>query len=158
MRIVVSTKVEQNFISVYRGFDRKLFLALKPPLMPMRLLRFDGCKRGDEVHVRLGFGQEWISLITDFNQTSQQIYFIDEGVKLPAFLKYWKHKHRMVKEDSGTLIIDDITYQSPYKWLDWVLYPFLKWSFTYRKPIYQRFFKKHRSTPLQTNKAEKPIV
>ena len=142
MRIVVSTKVEQDYISVYQGLDRKLFQSLSPPLIPLRLLRFDGCRCGDEVHLRLAFGQEWISLVTEFKQTDQQIYFIDEGVKLPVFLKYWKHKHRMVKEKGGTLIIDDVTYESPSKWLDYLLYPFLKWQFSYRKSIYQRFFKR----------------
>ncbi|MEZ4883418.1 MAG: hypothetical protein R3E32_01685 [Chitinophagales bacterium] len=141
MHFQIKTTVQQDYQNVFVGFDRKLFLALNPPLMPLKLLRFDGCKTGDEVHLQLAFGMKWISLVTDFQERGDEIFFIDEGVQLPFFLSNWRHKHRIIKNKTGSILIDDITYRSSSKIMDYLLYPVLWLQFKYRSPIYRKLFR-----------------
>lgn len=88
----------------------------------------------------LFFRQQWTSLIVEQETTQDEIFFIDKGIKLPFFLKYWKHKHRMLREENGTVIADEIEFRTPFEFLDYLLYPFLWAQFAYRKPIYKRVF------------------
>lgn len=146
MEIVIKTYVNQNFLSVWQGFNESLFLKLAPHFPPVKLLRFDGSEKGDEVHIRLNFllfKQTWISRITENVKTEDQIYFIDEGVKLPFFLQYWRHKHRIIKHidkvrGTQSVIIDEIEFKS---FLGWLVYPVLYFQFWYRKGIYSKIFK-----------------
>ncbi|OWY22605.1 hypothetical protein C7N43_01520 [Sphingobacteriales bacterium UPWRP_1] len=151
MQFTITTRVEQPFRTVFAGFNRALFMALKPPLVPMKLLRFDGCNTGDEVHLNLGFGQEWISIITEFSDTSNAVCFTDVGKKLPFFLQSWQHKHSITAAEGNpneSLITDTITYQSHNTLLTRLLYPVLYMQFAWRKPVYRRFFGK-TTAPLQ---------
>lgn len=144
-KICIQTAVEQSVTSVWQGFDEALFKALSPPFPRVKVLRFDGCNEGDRVEIQMNlvfFTQEWHALITAQASASNEIYFIDQGTTLPSFLQTWQHKHRIVQQQQQTYIIDEITYQSPYRWLDYVLYPALYLQFLYRKPIYKRFFRK----------------
>ncbi len=66
MKIVVETQVEQGYLDVKAGFDQSLFLRLNPPFPPVKLLRFDGCQKGDLVSLELDFllfRQKWKSAI-----------------------------------------------------------------------------------------------
>jgi ligand-binding SRPBCC domain-containing protein len=143
MKIVVRTRVAAPMPQVMAGFTRELFLKLAPPFPPVQLLRFDGCKVGDEVHLRLNFilfKQTWTSLITDAWDTPTATGFEDQGRQLPLFLGYWRHKHRLEPAGTGTVIIDDIEYQAPIKALSFMLWPVLYLQFAYRKPVYRRVF------------------
>lgn len=149
MQFTITTRVEQPCKTVFNGFNRDLFLALKPPFVPMRLLRFDGCNTGDEVHLHLGFGQEWISVITESGSTPTGFYFIDEGKKLPFFLHSWKHKHSITAATDNpaeSIITDNITFQSHNALLTRLLYPLLYVQFAWRKPVYRQFFRKTATT------------
>lgn len=144
MNIYLCTVVEQSFDRVAQGFDRELFQALKPPLMQLTLKQFDGCKKGDTVHLQMGIGpikQEWISLITYDHLTENQFKFIDEGTVLPPPLKEWKHQHIVnALEVGGSDIIDLIDYSTGKKWLDVLIYPAMYLLFWLRKPIYRKYF------------------
>ena len=143
MHLVIRTAVDQSPDRVWEGFDRKLFLSLNPPFPPVQLLRFDGCRVGDEVHLELNFllfRQVWESVITEQQQTPEEIWFVDEGRKLPFFLRYWRHRHRLLRRGNRTDIVDDITFRSPFILFDYLLYPVLCLQFLYRKPIYCRTF------------------
>lgn len=144
MHIKIITLVGQDVQTVIKGFNRDLFLALKPPLVPITLVRFDGCNTGDEVHLNLGLGQKWISVITHSEETGTGMLFVDEGRQLPFFLTYWKHIHGIEANPNGrgTIISDFITYKGKGKLLEWVLYPVLYAQFALRKPVYKRFFGK----------------
>jgi ligand-binding SRPBCC domain-containing protein len=144
VNIKISTKVNQSLLKVWEGFDLELFSKLAPPFPPVEVKEFGGCLKGDTVHLQLNFllfKQDWISDIVDQKSTESEIYFIDEGTKLPFFLSYWKHRHRMVKDGSGTLIIDDITFKTPTILTDFLFYPLMYLQFLYRKPIYRKVFK-----------------
>lgn len=143
MNIIISTKVNQGLLKVWEGFDLELFSKLAPPFPPVEVKAFGGCLKGDVVHLELNFilfKQDWISDIIDQKRTESEIYFIDEGTKLPFFLSYWQHKHRLVKDDEGTTIIDEITFKTPSILTDYLFYPLLYLQFLYRKPIYKKVF------------------
>lgn len=143
MNIKISTKVNQSLLKVWEGFDLELFSKLAPPFPPVEVKEFGGCLKGDKVHLELNFllfRQDWISDIIDQAQTESEIYFVDKGTKLPFFLRYWQHRHRMVKDGDGTTIIDDITFRTPSILTDYLFYPLLYLQFLYRKPIYRKVF------------------
>lgn len=143
MKIVIKTKIDKNYQIVFSKFNLQLFKALKPPFVQLEVERFDGCKKGDEVHLKmLLFGwlkQKWISHITADFKSEYEIYFVDEGAYLPPPLKKWKHIHRIDKiNELSCFVIDDIEYTSGNVALDLLLYPALYLMFLYRKPIYKR--------------------
>lgn len=145
MKLQLTTLVQQPYKQVFNGFTQNLFVKLSPPFPPVKLLQFDGCQVNDRVRLRLNFllfKQTWESLITDFQENTQEISFVDEGVQLPFFLKYWKHHHRIVKDGEHTKIIDDISYKTPFILFDYLMYPALYLQFLYRKPVYKKVFGK----------------
>lgn len=128
---------------IKQGFTEDLFLSLNPPFPKVKLLRFDGCKSGDEVGLELNFlffRQKWISKIIEDKEDNQSWYFVDQGTTLPFFLKSWKHKHIVENHRSYSMIIDQISYTSGYWITDLLLYPALLLQFLYRKPIYSKWF------------------
>jgi len=144
MNIKISTKVNQSLPKVWEGFNLSLFSKLAPPFPPVKVKVFGGCLKGDVVHLQLNFlffKQDWISEIIDQKQTESEIYFVDEGIKLPFFLSYWHHRHGMVKDEEGTMIIDDIIFKTPTILTNYLFFPFLYLQFLYRKPIYRKVFK-----------------
>ncbi len=145
MHISIKTKTAQNYRKVFQGFDIKLFMKLKPPLVGLNVMRFDGCSKGDIVQVEisfLGLKQNWTSLITENENNEDRIYFIDEGIVLPKPLKYWKHKHIIEKSVDSSIIIDDITYKTGNFLFDLLLFPVFFMQFYYRKPVYRSYFSK----------------
>jgi len=144
MKLKLSTAVELPYLKVKEAFNESLFMKLSPPFPPVRLLRFDGCQKGDVVSLKLNFiffSQEWESRITDDATDQEKFYFIDEGTKLPFFLKFWKHRHIIQKQGEHSVIIDDITFKTPFKLFDYLLYPALYGQFLYRKPIYKKLLR-----------------
>ncbi|MVM30536.1 hypothetical protein GO755_10870 [Spirosoma sp. HMF4905] len=147
MQFVLKTQVNQSLSIVWSGFNRSLFEQLSPAFPPVNVVRFDGCLRGDVVHLQLNFflfRQDWISLIVDQQTSNEEIYFIDQGTRLPFFLTFWRHRHglcRSVDELTGqeqTIIIDDVTFRTPFLLTNYLLYPILWLQFAYRKPVYRR--------------------
>jgi predicted tellurium resistance membrane protein TerC len=143
MRIVLKTPVNQRAIDVWKGFNKDLFLKLSPPFPAVKLLRFDGSTKGDQVGLELNFGlfkQKWISDITANGENDREIYFVDQGVKLPFFLKKWKHTHIITKLGEHSEIVDDVNFSTGTLLTDLIMLPGLYLQFLYRKPIYKKFF------------------
>jgi ligand-binding SRPBCC domain-containing protein len=144
MKINIETPVEQDYLKVKEGFNESLFTKLSPPFPPVKLIRFDGSKKGDLVTLELNFiffKQKWTSEITEDETTNLEFYFVDKGVELPFFLKEWQHKHRIIKSTKGSIIRDEITFKSGFSLLTLLLYPALFVQFIYRKPIYKKIFR-----------------
>ena len=101
MNIKFETKVKGNYKSIMDRFDRNLFEALIPKQGDMEIIEFTGSKKGDRVHLRFKspIKADWVSDITEDGINEQEAYFIDEGVKLPFPLSYWKHQHIVKKID-----------------------------------------------------------
>ncbi len=143
MNLQVKTRVASNYRHVWQNFGEKLFRALNPPFPPVKVSRFDGSRKGDEVHLQLNFilfRQQWVSTIVESVEAEGECYFVDEGTRLPFFLKYWRHRHRIVQDGEATLIIDDITFEAPLPLLNFLLWPTMLAQFAYRKPVYKKFF------------------
>lgn len=143
MKINLSTKVNQDYLSVKNGFDETLFTKLSPPFPPVKLARFDGSEVGDLVSLELNFllfKQLWTSEITESQTDEKEYFFVDEGIKLPFFLKKWRHTHRIIKEGNQTIIRDEVEFSAPFSLATAFLYPAIYLQFLYRKPIYKRIF------------------
>jgi ligand-binding SRPBCC domain-containing protein len=143
MKLELKTSVSAPIRTVWESFDKSLFKKLSPPFPPVKIIRFDGCYKGDSVTLELNFlifRQLWTSLIIDQETEKDEIFFVDKGIKLPFFLKYWKHKHRLLRDGEGTTIVDEIEYRTPFAFLDRLMYPLLWAQFAYRKPIYRKVF------------------
>jgi ligand-binding SRPBCC domain-containing protein len=143
MKLTIQTSVQQSYQQVWAGFTKDLFTKLSPPFPPVKVIRFDGCLKGDVVELELNFlvfKQRWKSLITDQQTTDVDIFFLDEGIKLPFFLSSWRHYHRIIKDSNSTTIADEIEFRTPTILTDYLLYPLLWAQFAYRKPIYRSVF------------------
>jgi ligand-binding SRPBCC domain-containing protein len=144
MKIRLTTEVKQDYLKVKDGFNADLFKALNPPFPPVKLLRFDGSSRGDLVSLELNFilfKQVWTSEITADHLDEKEFYFIDEGIKLPFFLKKWRHKHLLIScGKDKTLIVDEINYSGPNLLLSLLIYPVLYLQFSLRNPVYKKVF------------------
>lgn len=146
MKIRIKTIVQQDYKKVFEQFDENLFNALKPPFPPMELQRFDGSRKGDEVHMLLNFiffKQNWNAKIIEDGEKENELYFIDVGSKLPFFLKDWQHYHSIQKLETGkSVIIDDIDFKTPFILLDYLMYPAMYFQFWMRQPVYKKYFQK----------------
>ena len=128
MKLTIQTSVQQSYQQVWAGFTKDLFTKLNPPFPPVKVIRFDGCLKGDVVELELNFfvfKQSWKSLITDQQTTDVDIFFLDEGIKLPFFLSSWRHYHRIIKDSNSTIIADEIEFRTPTILTDYLLYPLL---------------------------------
>ncbi|MCH6233873.1 SRPBCC family protein [Cognataquiflexum rubidum] len=144
MKINIETAVEQDYLQVKEGFNESLFTKLSPPFPPVKLLRFDGSKKGDVVTLELNFiffKQKWTSLITEDHTDEKEFFFVDQGTALPFFLQEWRHKHRIIKNGKGSIIRDEITFKAKPGLLGIFLYPAMYLQFLYRNPIYKKCFK-----------------
>ena len=144
MKLYFRTKVQQDFKTVFAGFNRSLFEKLAPPFPRVKVIRFDGCRKGDLVEIEMHTGiatQRWTSLITESGENDYECYFVDEGQVLPAPLKFWRHKHIISKNDQKTFIYDQVEYRTASVMLDYMLYPVMYAQFLYRKPVYKSVFR-----------------
>lgn len=148
MQILLKTPIDNDMQSTFEMFNVDLFEYLKPPLVALTIVRFDGCRTGDEFHLHLGVGplkQIWKGRITEDQCRENFCYFIDEGIQLPAPLKTWKHLHKVEKVDNQRcLIIDDINYSTGSEILDYLIYPVMYLQFRARSPAYKKFLNRTR--------------
>ncbi len=149
MKLILKTDVKQPPEQVWARFDEQLFKKLAPPFPRIRLMRFDGSTTGCTVEVELNFllfRQIWQSEIVDHGANDAEIWFVDRGSKLPFFLKFWLHRHRLLRKVDGvqqsTQIVDDIEYRTGSVILDYLMFPLMWAQFAYRRPVYRRAFNK----------------
>ena len=137
VKLVLKTNVQQSPPEVWAGFNQSLFEKLAPPFPRIRLLRYDGSTAGCTVEVELNFmffRQIWQSDITEQSETKDEIWFIDQGSRLPFFLKFWRHRHRLLRIESGTQIVDDIEYRTGSSVMDYLMFPLMWAQFAYLRP------------------------
>lgn len=143
MNLLIQSPVSASFQKVVGGFNQQLFEKLTPPGVRVDILRFDGCKKGDEVHLtlhQLGKKMSWVSVMTSDLSTEDEWSFVDEGKVLPWPLTRWRHHHRVFKQtENESLIVDDIEYDCALG-LAPIIYPVLYLSFSIRPKIYKTYF------------------
>jgi ligand-binding SRPBCC domain-containing protein len=146
MHFQIRTAVQGSPRSVFARFNRTLFMALAPPGVRLHLYQFDEpIAVGGVVHLEVKFfgliRQEWYNRITAVELTDTQCAFVDEGERLPAPLRGWRHHHIIRQGSQGTEIVDDITYHASNGLLSLLMLPAVYLQFWIRKPVYRRFFR-----------------
>lgn len=144
MQFRIKSEVKANFNFVASNFGKPLFIYLLPIFPPIRLVTFEGTELGNRVVLEMKIGSHvmnWVSQIIDTRTYETEYNFIDQGVKLPIFLIYWEHKHRVIRHLSGAVIIDEIYYKSPNMIIELLFYPILFFTFYLRRFAYRSFFK-----------------
>ena len=130
---------------VVSHIGREMFVALNPPWSSMELLKFDGTKVSDEVHLNLKLGfvsVPWVSKIVQSELNDIEFNFIDIGVKMLPGMKSWHHHHHFRKVgENKTLIVDDVNFESGNYFLDVFYRNIIKVQFYYRKYAYSNFLK-----------------
>ena len=144
MKLLFETVIHRDLKTVKAGFNKDLFMALKPPGVNLDVARFDGCEAGHEVHLNIksfGVAQKWVSHITEDKETPEEWYFVDEGHQIPWPLSSWKHIHRVIfLGENSSKIVDDISFECVYSWMNPLFYPILWSSFSVRPSRYKKFF------------------
>lgn len=143
MQFRIKTEVKANFHFVVSHFGEPLFIHLLPIFPPIRLIQFEGTELGNMVCLELkfvGFTMHWSSQIIVTKKYETEVNFVDQGIKLPFFLVYWEHKHRIIRHGLDTVIIDEIYYKSPNMIIELLFFPILFFSFFMRGPSYRSFF------------------
>ncbi len=142
------TKVNAPFSEVSKGFNLKLFQFLLPPFRLAEIVRYQGQEPGDIVEMRfkLPFMGNWIVIIKESWLTPREYGFVDRGLRVPLGINYWAHTHRVVALSAESVfIVDEIEYESSWKWKDYLLYLPLLLMFASRKPLYRKFFQQIKS-------------
>lgn len=144
MKLYFEAQVRSTIPEIKKGFNKELFLKLKPPFLVLQLERFDGCEVGNEVHLRMGTPgmlQKWVSKITTSKTDSEEWLFVDEGEILPFPFKYWRHEHRVRKlNETTSAISDSIEYDCGNGLLNRLIWGPLWLSFSVRPAIYRKVF------------------
>ena len=143
LSFTLSSPVKAPLSYIKEHFTSDLLLKLSPPFPQVSLERFDGCKKDDQVILKINLlltKLTWSSLITAENNTTEEWYFVDEGVEMPFGLRFWRHKHRVIEVNPlHSLIIDEISFDTGMTFLNYLLFPFLWGMIFYRKPLYKKY-------------------
>jgi ligand-binding SRPBCC domain-containing protein len=137
---VTQVSVKRSLVAAQ--FNQDLLLKLKPPLLTMQLIRYDGQYRGDRLSFAVGIGQftqTWEGEITNHRYTQKNWLFRDEGILLPHPLKTWKHTHALIEKNSGTLIVDRVRFCGKNHLFTAILIIPIAMMFWMRKPLYKRW-------------------
>ena len=136
------TTINATLEDVWKQFDKNLLKKLSPPFPFIQIQTFDGCEVDDHVIIEMDFllyKTTWNSIIVENSISETEIFFIDQGVKMPFGLVHWKHKHGLKKiDDKKTSIIDTIEFKTNYLFLDYILFPLFFGMILYRRPIYKK--------------------
>lgn len=143
MNLKFENTVNFSFKLVLNNIGKEMFLALNPPWSPMKVLRFDGTKVSDEVHLELNLGVKsvpWISKIVKSELNEIEFTFIDIGLKVLPGMKSWHHQHIFRKVGANkTLIIDEVSFETSNAVLDLVYRNLITLQLLYRKFAYKNF-------------------
>ncbi|MBI1183219.1 hypothetical protein GC194_03025 [bacterium] len=143
MKVILHTPVKGYYTEVMKHFNERLFLFLLPKNPLVSLEQFDGTEVGDITHIKFNkpLNMHWISRIEEKYQNHDEACFIDEGLKMPAGLSYWRHRHivRRVSENES-LIIDDMEFKSANALTERLMKPVIYMGFKPRLKKCQAYF------------------
>ncbi len=143
-QVEIRTPVAGTPAEVFARFSEELFEALAPRFPKLTVLCYDGNQPGDVVHLKLSFGlwsQEWISKISQLDESPEKIRMVDIGVVLPFPLKTWTHHHRIEANPAGgSWIIDEVHFGTKTKLGDWFMRLQVSGQMKGRRKKYQAYF------------------
>ncbi|MFN2395166.1 MAG: hypothetical protein ABR597_05710 [Bacteroidales bacterium] len=117
---------------------------MMPPFSLARIERYEGQSPGDIVDMKFNipFLGYWTVIIKESWTSNREYGFIDRGLRVPFGITYWKHIHRVVaRNNQSSFIVDDIEYETAWKFLDVILYLPMFFIFYPRKFQYRKYFK-----------------
>lgn len=144
-RLSFECHLKTSFEQVAAGFNVDLFRALCPAFPKIRILRFDGIEEGDCVELDMNFflfHWHWAGRVIAFRYSDQELCFIDAGTRLPPFLSYWHHEHRVDKIADGCCIYDIIHFRPGKGWPEFLVRLMITLQMAPRKNIYPAYFSK----------------
>jgi ligand-binding SRPBCC domain-containing protein len=144
MKLLFKTFLPLSYTEIKDGFNRSLFERLNPWWTSVKVTRFDGCHKGDEVHLGLsllGLKQNWVSIIIEDHFSKDEWSFVDQGKILPWPLKRWRHHHRILRQGEAlSEIIDAIEFECGNLIMNFLMYPMLWMTFAIRPKRYKKYF------------------
>lgn len=144
------TQIRSNLESAALRFDQDLLMALKPPIVKMIPLIYEGQTRGCRISFEVGLGrkmQRWDGQIDAHRYTKSDWIFRDIGIKLPFPLKHWEHIHALKPNGPNhTWVIDRVKFQGINTFFTLALALPIIAMFWLRKPGY----KKHLQNTIAT--------
>lgn len=138
LKMELDTKLSIHQLSAL--FNRDLFESLNPKFAPVKVLKFDGCKKNDRYQLNFLF-QKWEGEIIFTNTQNDLFEFIDEARTLPFPFRYWRHHHKVECREGKVFLLDHIYYQLSVPLLDRPVKYVLNYVFKKRWPVYQRELK-----------------
>jgi len=141
---VLEHRVAKPPAVVYPVFGDAAFVeSLAPPSAGLEVLQI-GLGVGAEIRVRfhgLGpRGRDWVSRIEELDENDDAIWFVDRAVQIPWPFASFRHRHGFVSEDSGTLLVDDVSFATRPALIGPLIRPLLRHQFAYRGRIYRERF------------------
>ncbi len=139
---------------VKENFTEELFKYLLPPVLPVKVLRFEGVDKGAKYSFDLAggllpfkippFSTKWSGEIVESGEAQGGFYFLDEGTELPFPLKHWRHLHRILPnpQKGGIDILDMVEYSCHLPLMEYSLYPSFFSLFVCRKQRYGQYFQR----------------
>jgi ligand-binding SRPBCC domain-containing protein len=126
-------------------FSRPLLEYLSPAFPRIEIKKYEGESLGNKIEIEMNlilFSLPFHVQIVEVEEIkSNQYFFVDEGRKLPPFLKYWRHRHELIRDESrGTRIIDHLWAETNPYFPEWLLRKVLESQFGKRGPLYRKFF------------------
>ncbi len=144
MRIRLITTINAPFERVHKDFNQKLFDYLMPPFSLASIERYDGQNPGDLIDLKFNIPilGHWTVIIKESWLSHREYGFVDRGLRVPFGISYWQHIHRVVaRNNHSCFIIDDIEYETSWRFLDYLLYLPLMTIFYPRKYQYRKFYR-----------------
>lgn len=138
-------RLNQPFEKVAGGFDVELFRALCPAFPRIRIRRFDGIREGDLVQLEMNFllfTWQWNGRVESYRYSEDELCFVDSGQKLPPFLAFWRHEHRVNRNADGCTITDAIEFLPGKAWPEFLVRQMIRMQMKPRKEIYRNYFGK----------------
>lgn len=143
LKLSFSCALSAPFQKVADGFNVHLFKALCPPFPKVSIQRFEGIRKGDAVSLNLDFllfSWQWSGKVISWQHTETELRFTDAGEKLPPFLSFWKHEHLVIHSGNGSVIEDNIEFQSGRGWPDFLVKWMIILQMKPRRKIYRNYF------------------
>tara|TARA_B110000438_G_C15472667_1_gene503829 strand:+ start:202 stop:534 length:333 start_codon:yes stop_codon:yes gene_type:complete len=83
--------------SKFRNINFIIFLI---KYQPIKLIKWDGIENGNIAFFKIWFlgWQDFIVRHTLIKDDDYILHFIDQNIKLPFGLKYWRHNHIIIKK------------------------------------------------------------
>ena len=127
---------------VIQSFHDKKFVDYLISYQPVKINSWNGIEKGKVASFSFWFfGWKNMKVIHDGYEVSESyLHFEDKGLELPFGLMSWKHHHKVLDHEKGTLIIDHISVESGSSIKKYVIFPIMLIPIFIRKITYKVWF------------------